>query len=214
MLIANEYKRGSDSDRPGQSQQSRKPRPAHLDCGRLLPDGHNPELDFTHLSEVSSPKKRKRDGTTHESMDGSWPNLDDVEFVPPLPSEAILEAIVETYFSKIQPWIPFLHVPTFRIRLRDQRERAKIKVLLHALVSATMKHLKLGHFGIGYEEMRRQVRISRNVVTLHAMGSLSVENLQALIVLAFDYVYATLLLWFAADIISRWETAIFPKHGR
>ena len=80
------------------------------------------------------------------------------------------------------------------------------------LISATMKHLKLGHFGIGHEEMRRQVRISRNVVTLHAMGSLSVENLQALIVLAFDYVYATLLLWFATDIISRWETDKFLKQ--
>jgi hypothetical protein len=213
MLIANEYKRGKDSDRPEQSQQS-QPRPTHLDCKRLLQDGHNPELDFTHLSEVSSPKKRKRDGNTHDNLDGSWPNLDDVEFIPPLPSEVILEAIVETYFSKIQPWIPFLHVPTFRIKLRDQRERAKIKVLLHALVSATMKHLKLGHFCIGQEEMRRQVRISRNVVTLHAMGSLSVENLQALIILAFDYVYTTLLLWFAADIIPRWETDIFPKHGQ
>jgi hypothetical protein len=140
-------------------------------------------------SEILPPRKRKRDDIDYQDTSQNWSSLGDEDAVPPLPSEVILEAIVETYFSKVQPWIPFLHMPTFRSRLKDQRERSKIKVLLHAIVSSTMKHLKLTDLGTDPEEMKRQVRVSRNVVTLHAMGSLSsVENLQALIILAFDYV--------------------------
>ena len=139
-------------------------------------------------SEVLSPRKRKREDADYQDSNLDWSTLDDEDAVPPLPSETVLEAIVETYFSKVQPWIPFLHMPTFRARLKDQRERPKIKVLLHSIVASTMKHLKLADFGIDQAEMKRQVRISRNVVTLHAMGSLSVEKLQALILLAFDYV--------------------------
>ena len=145
-------------------------------------------LDDSISSDTLSPRKRRRDDGDYQDLSQSWSTLDDEDAVPPLPSEVVLEAIVETYFSKVQPWIPFLHMPTFRNRLKDQRERPKIKVLLHAIVSSTMKHLRLADFGIDQMEMNRQVRGSRNVVTLHAMGSLSVENLQALIVLAFDYV--------------------------
>jgi hypothetical protein len=165
-------------------------------------------------SEILLPRKRKRNGTEYQDLNLIWSNLDDEDAVPPLPSEAMLEVIVETYFSKVQPWIPFLHMPTFRTRLKDQRERAKIKVLLHAIVSSTMKHLKPVDFVIDQAEVRRQVRVSRNVVTLHAMGSLSVENLQALIVLAFDYVSYLLSWLFPIDVSSRWEEGKFPKHGQ
>lgn len=214
MLIANECKREKDSGRRELFQQCRLPRPSSLDCGRPIPGGANPELEFGYSSETSSPRKRKRDDAIHEDQGGSWKNLDDEDSVPLLPSEAILEAIVEIYFAKIQPWIPFLHMPTFRARVKDPRERPKIKVLLHALVSATMKHLKLVDFGIDRADMRRQVRTSRNVVTLNAMGSISVENLQALIVLAFDYVSSSCLYLFTADTEIRWETAISRKLGQ
>ena len=145
-------------------------------------------LEVSNMNEVLSPRKRKRDDSLYGDMNISWADLDDDESIPPLPSETILETVVETYFSKIQPWIPFLHMPSFRTRLRDPRERPKIKLLLHAIISATMKHLSLADLEIDREEMRRLVRVSRNVVTLHAMSGLSIENVQALIVLAFDYV--------------------------
>ena len=165
-------------------------------------------------SGILSPKKRKRDYADYQDLNPIWSNLDDEGAVPPLPSETMLEVIVETYFSKVQPWIPFLHMPTFRTRLKDQRERPKIKVLLHAIVSSTMKHLKPVDFGFDQAEIKRQVRVSRNVVTLHAMGSLSVENLQALIVLAFDYVSHLLSWLFTVDVSSRWEEVKSLKHGQ
>jgi hypothetical protein len=191
LLIANELKNiGSISgvrDKNDAAKLQGLPKAAALNCQKSSPEGEDEELGSGH-SETSSFKKRKRDDAQYQDSHQGWANLDDEGSIPPLPSESILEAIVETYFSKIQPWIPFLHMPSFRLRLKDQRERPKLKVLLHSIVSATMKHLELAEFRIGRVEMKQQVRVSRNVVTLHAMGSLSVENLQALIILAFDYV--------------------------
>jgi hypothetical protein len=37
-------------------------------------------------------------------------------------------------------------------------------------------------------DVTRQIRISRKIVMEHAMESLSVENTQALVIIAFDYV--------------------------
>ena len=214
LLIANEVKSaetitsGLSDDLP---KHAALPRASTFNCQRQSPPTDHGELASL---ERHSSRKRKYDETECEDLNRCWQNLDDDDCVPPLPSEAILEAIVETYFSKIQPWIPFLHMPTFRTRLKDQRERPKIKVLLHALVSATMKYLKLRDFGIDRVDMKRQVRASRNVVTLHGMGSLSVENLQALIVLAFDYVRSPSLLVFITNIRARWGMATFQKRGQ
>ena len=148
--------------------------------------------DFEDRTSPQSNLLRKR---KHE--EDNWKVLDTSEF-PPLPSTHILDAIVDVYFVKIQPWIPFLHQPTFRARLEDPQERPKLTVLLHALASATMKHLKFLDFGLDQLQVDRQVRISRNAVTLHAMGSLSVENLQALIILSFDYVSKPSLTLFSS----------------
>jgi hypothetical protein len=52
----------------------------------------------------------------------------------------------------------------------------------------TMKHLKLDDIGLEESERGIQVRVSRDAVTQMAMTSMSVESLQALIIIASDYV--------------------------
>jgi hypothetical protein len=56
------------------------------------------------------------------------------------------------------------------------------------MVCVTMKHLKLDDIGLEESERGIQVRVSRDAVTQMAMTSMSVESLQALIIIASDYV--------------------------
>lgn len=105
-----------------------------------------------------------------------------------LPFPRLLDAIVDTYFSKIHPWIPLLHEGRFRTRLEHPNERSNSAVVLHALVAITMKHVRFEDLGFKKEEAIRQINLSRNLVILNGMDSLSVENLQALTLIAFDHV--------------------------
>jgi hypothetical protein len=210
LLIASELKTiGSVTPGLNQAQEHGNIGAFKVNCQR--PIISNGDFDARSSSQVNLPRKRK-----HEEED-YWKNLDDVDFLPPLPPTHILDAIVDTYFVKLQPWIPFLHQPTFRARLEDPQERPKLTVLQHALVSATMKHVKFEDFGLDQTEVERQVRVSRNVVTLHAMGSLSVENLQALVILAFEYVSHLSYIFVTIHSVKtrlRWVMDKYQKHGQ
>lgn len=121
-------------------------------------------------------------------MSESWDVSDHTETLSALPSQGLLDAVIDTYFSKIHPWVPILHEMRFRARLDDQQERQRYGVVLNALVAITLKHVKFDEHGVSKEDAMRQVRRSRNVVMLAGMDSLSVENLQALVLIAFDHV--------------------------
>lgn len=63
-----------------------------------------------------------------------------------------------------------------------------MQVLVHAMIRAAMRHVPLDKLGLTEEERDRQIRLSRDIVMRDAMASLSVENLQALIIVASDHV--------------------------
>lgn len=56
------------------------------------------------------------------------------------------------------------------------------------MICATMRHVPLDKLGLTDEERDHQIRLSRDTVMRDAMASLSVENLQALIIVASDHV--------------------------
>ena len=137
---------------------------------------------------ITSTTKRKR---TTESSEAPIRSIDvDLEggLLPPLPHGTLLQAIIDQHFSKVHHWIPILHQSTFRAKLIDPAGQSALGVLLHALVSASIRHVPIEEHGMGQAETDRQIRISRNVVMLKAMEIPSVENLQALVILAFDLV--------------------------
>ncbi|KAM0257241.1 hypothetical protein ACHAQJ_004479 [Trichoderma viride] len=114
-------------------------------------------------------------------------DADDDSWVSPLPSLPFLEAVVEAHFQTVHHWIPILHETRFRAKFKDPAERQKLTILLHALLSAAIKYVDFGEFGMCLQDVTRQIRISRKTVMTHAMESLSIENTQALIIIAFDY---------------------------
>ncbi|KAE8330226.1 fungal-specific transcription factor domain-containing protein [Aspergillus sergii] len=91
-----------------------------------------------------------------------------------LPPDNLINGILDAYFSVVHPFIPILHEPLFRSRLRDPAERPKLIPLLHAMMWST------SHPGA--------LQKSRDFVVLSSIDNLSVESAQSLIIIAFVHI--------------------------
>ncbi|KAJ5548571.1 hypothetical protein N7513_005805 [Penicillium frequentans] len=129
----------------------------------------------------NSGHKRRR---TNEMEPDPW-NEDDG--LPPPPPLHLLDSIVDIHFRTVHHWVPILHEARFLAKLADPNERNRLAVLLHSLVAVSIKYLDVGKVELGHIDVGRQIKLSRKVVMFHAVQSVSVENMQALIFLAFDY---------------------------
>ena len=99
---------------------------------------------------------------------------------------AQLDSLMDVFFSKVQPWVPMLHVSGFPGILKDPVERVKKSVVLHAIQVTTLRYLKRSDGSpLDPDYVAQEVRASRDYVMLSALDGLSVENLQALILIAF-----------------------------
>jgi hypothetical protein len=161
----------------------------HLVVG---PSERDPLLnDESHVDsgpQISLSRKRKRQAQDYGSLSESWDLAEYTNTLSALPLQRVLDAMLDTYFKGIHPWVPLIHEARFRARLEDNDKRLKYCIVLHALVAITMKHVRFEEYGMSKKEAICQIRRSRNIVMLSGMNSLSVENLQALVLIAFDYV--------------------------
>ncbi|KAK1982734.1 fungal-specific transcription factor domain-containing protein [Colletotrichum cereale] len=132
------------------------------------------------------PRKRRRvDSCGNPNIDLAFP-LEDLENITTsLPPSDLLEDIINIYFNIIQPWIPILHETQFRRRVHDPEQLPRLIVVLHAMVVAALRYVDNPETRPSTQEIERRALRSRNIVILNAMDQLSVENLQALIILAF-----------------------------
>ncbi|KAJ3545293.1 hypothetical protein NM208_g2583 [Fusarium decemcellulare] len=101
-----------------------------------------------------------------------------------LPPDDLVDSLVEIYFHKVHPWIPMLHVQRFRTYLSSPSDRARVSTILHAIVSLCVRFSDDPRLH-GDVRSRYALRC-RQTVILESMESFSVENLQALIICAFD----------------------------
>ncbi|KIH91808.1 hypothetical protein SPBR_01307 [Sporothrix brasiliensis 5110] len=150
------------------------------------------------------PRKRQRmvDSCGNPDIDLARPLQDlaqDPAASPGLPPPATLQAVVNAYFVAVQPWIPVLHETQFRRRMHDPAQRPQLTCLLHAMVVAAARYVQEGVESaedvegaegaengiIDTDALLRLAARSRSHVLLTAMDALTVENLQALIILAF-----------------------------
>lgn len=132
------------------------------------------------------PAKRARRESEHLRLLSFMTDVDDVALLFP-PSD-ILETAIDLYFRKIHPWIPCVHRASFDVRWRDEVEIQKLTIMVHAMLSVAMRHLPFREMGLKEDDVDRQVRLSREVVMRNAMDRMSLENVQALVILAFDHV--------------------------
>jgi hypothetical protein len=113
----------------------------------------------------------------------------------PLPRQDILRKIVKTYFSTIHPWLPCVHQPNFEKRLEKFPLDNKLLVLVHAMICVTLRHMNIQETDMKEAERGLQIRVSRDAIVNMTMFDMSIESLQALILLASDRVRIFLYLF-------------------
>jgi hypothetical protein len=99
--------------------------------------------------------------------------------------EAHFDELLNTYFSHVQPWIPILREPSFRIKVQGEEERQRLAVVIQAMAYAALRFLKPDGKHLPAEVIRFEGSRLRRIAMLTAMDGLSVENLQALIIIVF-----------------------------
>ncbi|KAH6962502.1 hypothetical protein BKA56DRAFT_597818 [Ilyonectria sp. MPI-CAGE-AT-0026] len=101
-----------------------------------------------------------------------------------LPAE-LLDDVVQLYFMRIHNWIPILHWTRFKQKYRHGVLGDKMGVILNALIVGTLKYVDRERHQLSDSDVLRMSSECRDRVLLKAMDTLCVENLQALIILAF-----------------------------
>lgn len=145
---------------------------------------------FENMSSQSR-KRRRVEGYSDRPLHLPVPIEECVEAAVGLPPPSVLEAIIDAYFVNVQPWIPLFHETRFRERIHDPRKLSELVVVLHAVVVAAARYVDPTDSPLSPESVEVLIKKSRNVVLLNAMDSLTIENLQALVILAFSDVSRT-----------------------
>lgn len=140
-------------------------------------------------------KRRRVDSCGNPHLDLSHQLEESLEsFTTSLPQAELLEEVLIIYFDIIQPWIPILHETQFRRRVQDPAQLPQLVLILHAMVVAALRFVEISDTRLSAQNVEKQMTLSRRFVVLNSMDSLSVENLQALIIIAFNDVRVILFI--------------------
>lgn len=161
--------------------------PSGTSLGNSAPNT-NLRTDFKHSS---GPKLKRKRSSPNPGEKLDWGELLlglDSEVLAAhenLSTSNLLDAIVEVYFSQVHPWLPILHEITFRQRVLGGIYDTNLEAILRAIIYAALRFVIRIDTLLGLSSILQLTRSSRDWVVLHALNSLSVENLQALLIVAF-----------------------------
>ncbi|RSL87348.1 hypothetical protein CEP51_002325 [Fusarium floridanum] len=122
--------------------------------------------------QETSRKRRRYETSEEEPRRGEYDVIDEV-----------LDDLIDAYFSHVQPWIPMINMRDFRTRAHDNRDQ--VKVILQAMAVAALRYLEPDGEPLSAEFVKNETCKLRRTVLLDALDGLTVENLQALIIIAF-----------------------------
>nr|XP_036589757.1 C6 transcription factor [Colletotrichum truncatum]KAF6801762.1 C6 transcription factor [Colletotrichum truncatum] len=140
------------------------------------------------------------EGKTSHETDNQPPRakrrrLDDHDEVQPLvlgigtpscPDEDELQTVLQAYFSHVHPWIPILHEARFRRRLAEPSEFEALRVVLHSMILSASRYISDEEVAAAVFGSPQQRIGVRDWIVSQAMKHLTVESLQALIIVAFN----------------------------
>lgn len=128
---------------------------------------------------AESSKKRKVDDEVEDWMSQGHKEVS-------LPPDEVLRILVDIFFSRFHVWIPMIHEKTFRDKM-DNTDRQAIRNVLYAITSVTIRFSN--HPAFENKKMcETYSRLCAEHVLLKSMEQYTVENLQALIIIAFDLI--------------------------
>lgn len=143
----------------------------------------NPPSRDSVVAPTSHEPSNKRRCPDPDSREGSSPPI------AQLPPDNLVNAVLDAYFSAVHPFIPMIHELFFRSRLRDPAERPKLIILIHAMMVCALRYVANVRLARDWLEMHPDaLKRSRELVVLSAMDGMSVENVQALLIVAFVHI--------------------------
>ncbi len=186
--------------------KAQRPMPSSIRSFSLMSNGSldfehviDPNLDLSPISPNSIPPRSSR-----SSLGGPW-QANDHEVLPPsatldvdriacgidtLPLQ-VLRELVDTWFSDYYRWIPILHRPSLLDTLQTSASLpdTSVYIIFKAIMAvAATTSKKTESFQIPAEDRQRLALSFRCQVVMEAMGSLSLQSLQALLIIAIlDY---------------------------
>lgn len=134
-------------------------------------------------SEPPTDERAKRPRTEHES----GPKACLPACSSSLPPHDVLKSLVDLYFLRLHPWIPVLHVRSFREDMMDPSKTARLTCIFHAIVSVCARFSVEPYFR-ECNDLKALCTTCRHTVIIQSMETATVENLQALVIVAFDIV--------------------------
>ncbi|KAJ3549969.1 hypothetical protein NM208_g218 [Fusarium decemcellulare] len=140
-----------------------------IDCNR------HPKRRRVDAHQENSPVANSTEDSTKRSL-----------HLPP----GIMEDVVHQYFDRIFYWIPVIHHPRFKEEVKQERGMARLGVILDAMLVATLRFIDLRKYHLSAKKARYIIEEKRNSVILSTMSVPSIENLQALVILAFTTIGA------------------------
>jgi hypothetical protein len=136
-------------------------------------------------SSISNPLKRK---LSYEHAESSLLGLEETDLSQYLPDQPVLTKVADFFCISFHHWIPYMHKQRLQTRVREGIRSHGFDLVLHALVAVTLRHMDPHSLSLEENAIQQQTRISRLIVETNATRMLSVESLQALILIVFDYV--------------------------
>lgn len=97
-----------------------------------------------------------------------------------------LQLILDAYFTHLHPWIPMIHEARFRQRLSSEDEQKDLQIIIHAMILAATKYIKDPEVAASFLASQSQMQQLRDSIVATAMRQLTVENSQALLIVAFN----------------------------
>ncbi|CAH0054239.1 unnamed protein product [Clonostachys solani] len=145
-----------------------------------------PQDSGTHdtIEQIHAPKRRRL--STYQCVSPassrSQPRADlaDDQITHDLVDEA-----VHLYFAKVFYWIPLIHRSRFKDQIKLPEGRRRLSVVIDAILIATLRFVDRHRHSLSEEDILRLTTEKRKSVLIAAMDNLSIENLQALVILAF-----------------------------
>ena len=100
----------------------------------------------------------------------------------------LLTVLVDTFFTHIGRWIPMLQENAFRRRLLQRKPGEPLPLIVHAMIVGALRVVNAAERLFSDEEVEENIERAMIKTIFSSNSSLSVESLQALIVMSFVFV--------------------------
>ncbi|BCS21763.1 Zn(II)2Cys6 transcription factor [Aspergillus puulaauensis] len=106
--------------------------------------------------------------------------------LPPIPDDTVLSHVLEAYFIYVHPWTPIVHESRLRRRLVEDHQREKLHLVVYSMILVAARYIEDGDTAAYLSQLVDEPENMRDWLVSQAMKQPSVENLQALVMVASD----------------------------